>query len=118
MRPSRTWPTREAPVARVPASSRNALACRKLRCDRAGEKESGSNLSRVWPVQGAMKKELSDAALVCAFALSFGATHAAPQVPQGLTRLDSVQVAAWREDLAFMAREMERRHRNLYHTVS
>ncbi|HKH84247.1 MAG TPA: tetratricopeptide repeat protein [Gemmatimonadales bacterium] len=65
-----------------------------------------------------MKKQLSDAALVCAFALSFGATHAAPQVAQGLTRLDSVQVAAWREDLAFMAREMERHHRNLYHTVS
>src|SRR2546423_1635218 len=24
----------------------------------------------------------------------------------------------WREDLAYMAEEMERRHRNLYHTVS
>ena len=65
-----------------------------------------------------MKKALTDAALVCAFALLFGPTHAAAQVSQAATRQDSAQIADWREDLAFMAQQMEQRHRNLYHTIS
>lgn len=64
-----------------------------------------------------MKTMLTDAVMVCVFLLVFGASSAAPQT-QPATPVDSAQVAAWREDLAFMAREMERRHRNLYHTVS
>ena len=66
-----------------------------------------------------MKNILTDAALACAFALTFGATHAAPQtrVPAS-SRLDSTQIIAWRQDLHFLATEMERRHRNLYHTIS
>jgi tetratricopeptide (TPR) repeat protein len=66
-----------------------------------------------------MKRTLSDVALVCAFAIVFGPTSANPQVAATPTaHLDSADVAAWREDLRFMAREMEKRHRNLYHTVS
>src|SRR5688572_5200089 len=65
-----------------------------------------------------MNRILTDAAMACAFALTFGASQAAPQAPQPGTPLDSAQIAAWREDLAHMAREMELRHRNLYHTVS
>jgi tetratricopeptide (TPR) repeat protein len=63
-----------------------------------------------------MIRILTDSAIVCTFALAFGAIPVAAQIPP--TTLDSAQVAAWREDLAFMAREMEQRHRNLYHTVS
>ena len=65
-----------------------------------------------------MKRTLADAALVCAFANLFGPTSAMPQVAATSTSLDSADVAAWREDLGFMAEEMEARHRNLYHTVS
>ena len=66
-----------------------------------------------------MKRTLSNGALVCAFAFVFGATPATPQVTAPPTaHLDSADVVSWREDLRFMAREMERRHRNLYHTVS
>jgi tetratricopeptide (TPR) repeat protein len=54
--------------------------------------------------------------MACTFALTFGAIPVASQVRP--PTLDSAQVAGWREDLAFMAREMEQRHRNLYHTVS
>ena len=48
-------------------------------------------------------------------ALAFGAeptAAAAVQAPPALT------AEQWREDLLFMAAEMERRHKNLYHTVS
>jgi tetratricopeptide (TPR) repeat protein len=66
-----------------------------------------------------MKSNFPDVALVCAFAIVFGPTPAAPQVAATPTaKLDSAAVVAWREDLRFMAREMEKRHRNLYHTVS
>jgi hypothetical protein len=66
-----------------------------------------------------MKRILSDVALVCAFAFVFGATPATPQVavPRP-AHLDSSDAVSWREDIRFMAREMEARHRNLYHTVS
>jgi tetratricopeptide (TPR) repeat protein len=60
---------------------------------------------------------IRDAALVCAFAFTFGPTWADPQTSPS-PRLDSAQVVSWREDLAYMAREMSRRHRNLYHTIS
>ena len=65
-----------------------------------------------------MNRILTDAAIACAFALTFGASPAAPQAPQSGSPLDSAGIVAWREDLAYMAREMELRHRNLYHTVS
>ena len=63
-----------------------------------------------------MKPILSDAALVCAFAMLFGASPAVPQA--AIARVSRTEAASWQEDLRFMAREMERRHRNLYHTVS
>jgi hypothetical protein len=64
-----------------------------------------------------MNDTLSSAATACAFAFLFGPTGAAArQAPP--PPLDSAQVVAWREDLRFMAGEMARRHRNLYHTVS
>jgi tetratricopeptide (TPR) repeat protein len=59
-----------------------------------------------------------NAALACASAFTFGATWINPQVLPRANRLEPAQIAAWREDLAYMAREMARRHRNLYHTVS
>ena len=60
-----------------------------------------------------------DTALVCASALLFDPASAISQVAAPRTApLESSAVIAWREDLRFMAREMEQRHRNLYHTVS
>ena len=65
-----------------------------------------------------MKRLLSDVALLCAFAIVFGPLHATAQVAATPTaHPDSADVVSWREDLRFMAREMERRHRNLFHTV-
>jgi tetratricopeptide (TPR) repeat protein len=61
---------------------------------------------------------LSNSALACAFAVLLGPTWISPQEPPLRDPLTRAQVAAWREDLAYMAREMARRHRNLYHTVS
>src|SRR3954451_5910164 len=61
---------------------------------------------------------LSNAALACGFALLLGPTWTSPQEPPSQRPLTPAQVEAWREDLAYMAREMPRRHRNLYHTVS
>jgi len=59
-----------------------------------------------------------NAALVCAFAGFLGPTWISPHEPPLQHPLTPAQVAAWREDLAYMAREMAHRHRNLYHTVS
>lgn len=63
-----------------------------------------------------MNTILRDAALACAFAFTFGATRADGQSALS-SRTDSTRVASWREDLAYMAREMARRHKNLYHTI-
>src|SRR4051794_28770569 len=60
----------------------------------------------------------SNAALACVFAILLGPTWTSPQEPPSQRPLTPAQVEAWREDLAYMAREMPRRHRNLYHTVS
>ena len=62
-------------------------------------------------------KTISPVALV-AFALVFGPAPATLQLARSTAHLDSADVASWREDLQYMAREMEQRHRNLYHTVS
>ena len=69
------------------------------------------------PSNRSMNNIIRDAAIACAFAFTFGANWAEAQAPLP-NRLDSAQVAAWREDLAYMALEMARRHRNLYHTIS
>ena len=60
----------------------------------------------------------SNAGLACACAVLLGPTWISPQEPPLQHQLTPAQVADWREDLAYMAREMARRHRNLYHTVS
>src|SRR5215213_961301 len=65
-----------------------------------------------------MNFALSSAASACAFAVLLGPTWISPQEPPLRDPLTPAQVAAWREDLAYMAREVARRHRNLYHTVS
>jgi tetratricopeptide (TPR) repeat protein len=65
-----------------------------------------------------MNPVIRDAAIVCGFAFTFGATRVAAQRTSGAEPLDRAQVAAWRDDLTYMAREMGRRHKNLYHTVS
>jgi hypothetical protein len=64
-----------------------------------------------------MTTALYNAALACACAFTFGATWTSSQVPPAAHPLPDSQVAAWREDLEVMAREMARRHRNLFHQV-
>ena len=66
-----------------------------------------------------MNNTLRDAALVCAFAFTYGPTYVTAQQPTARPlRLDSAQVAAWRQDLQYMAEQMAQRHKNLYHSVS
>ncbi len=48
--------------------------------------------------------------------VAFGADLVA-QLPRSAGPLDSGGVRRWREDLAFLARELPLRHRNLYHTT-
>jgi tetratricopeptide (TPR) repeat protein len=64
-----------------------------------------------------MNNTLRDAAIACACAFLFGPSWAAARQASPPAKLDSAQVAAWRDDLRFMAAEMARQHRNLYHTV-
>jgi tetratricopeptide (TPR) repeat protein len=45
------------------------------------------------------------------------APAAAAQQPAPVARLDTTAVRQWREDLAHLARELPRRHRNVYHTT-
>jgi hypothetical protein len=63
-------------------------------------------------------KTFSVVALVCTLAIGF---RPGPVMAQAgamrAAHLDSADVALWREDLRFMAREMELRHRNLFHTI-
>jgi hypothetical protein len=65
-----------------------------------------------------MTNAIRDAVLACVFAFVFGSTPAAPQAPLQTSSLSRAEIAAWREDLRYMAAEMARRHKNLYHTVS
>jgi tetratricopeptide (TPR) repeat protein len=53
-------------------------------------------------------------ALICPTALI--AQHTAP--PPSSSPLTRAEAARWREDLRFMAAEMPRRHRNLFHSMS
>jgi hypothetical protein len=53
-----------------------------------------------------------------ALALCLAQPALALSAPAAPPAAASPTAAQWREDLAFMAREMERRHKNLYHTVS
>ena len=65
-----------------------------------------------------MTNALRDSVFACLLAFIFGPAHAAAQTMAGAPTLDSAAVVAWREDLRYMAAEMEKRHKNLYHTVS
>ncbi|HEY8195922.1 MAG TPA: hypothetical protein VIG04_03000, partial [Gemmatimonadales bacterium] len=65
-----------------------------------------------------MTNAIRDALLACVLAFMFGPTYAAAQTRAGAATLDGAEVAAWREDLRYMAAEMAKRHKNLYHTVS
>lgn len=65
-----------------------------------------------------MTNALRDSVLACLLAFIFGPAPAAAQTRAGAPTLDSAAVVAWREDLRYMAAEMEKRHKNLYHTVS
>jgi tetratricopeptide (TPR) repeat protein len=64
-----------------------------------------------------MSKTIRDAALTCIFAFTYGPTYAAPQQAP-VRHLAPAEAAAWRKDLRYMAAEMVRRHKNLFHTVS
>jgi hypothetical protein len=59
------------------------------------------------------------AAFACAILLAAAAPAQVPAVaaPQAAA-VPVLTTAQWREDLRFMAAEMERRHKNLFHTVS
>lgn len=46
------------------------------------------------------------------------ATAASATAPAPAPALPALTVQQWRDDLRFMAREMERRHKNLYHSIS
>lgn len=65
-----------------------------------------------------MTNTVSDALLACLFAFVFGATATAQTSPASRTPLSPAQAAEWREDLRYMAAEMAKRHKNLYHSVS
>lgn len=65
-----------------------------------------------------MTNTIRDGVLTCLLAFMFGPTHAVCQTAIPAARLDSAEVVAWREDLRYMAAEMAKRHKNLYHTVS
>jgi tetratricopeptide (TPR) repeat protein len=65
-----------------------------------------------------MTNTVRDALLACLFAFVFGATATAQTSPAPPTPLSPAQAAAWREDLRYMAAEMAKRHKNLYHSVS
>lgn len=58
-----------------------------------------------------------DAVLACLFAFLFSPTSAA-QSPPASSTLGRAEAAAWREDLRYMASEMAKRHKDLYHTVT
>src|SRR5688572_2353055 len=65
---------------------------------------------------------VSTTALFLLLALTVApALHAAdapaPPAPSD-AKLTATEVAPWREDLAFMATEMERRHKHLFHTTT
>src|SRR5689334_2884689 len=42
---------------------------------------------------------------------------ASPVAPADSNRVPSETAAAWRDDLRFMARELERRHQNAFHAI-
>jgi hypothetical protein len=65
-----------------------------------------------------MTDTIRDGVLTCLLAFLFGPTHAVGQTTIPVATLDSAEVSAWREDLRYMAAEMAKRHKNLYHTVS
>jgi len=49
---------------------------------------------------------------------AFATALLALQLVSPASAMDSDEARAWREDLRFMAQEMERTHKNLYHTTS
>lgn len=57
-------------------------------------------------------------ALALCLAVSPPAAAQAPAAPAAQSPAAEMTAAQWREDLRFMAAEMERRHANLYHSVS
>jgi hypothetical protein len=68
----------------------------------------------------ARRADLLRAALLAA-ALAFTAAPCAAQSPAGAqpsAPVSNLSAEQWREDLRFMAAEMEQRHANLYHSVS
>jgi hypothetical protein len=55
--------------------------------------------------------------LLRATALALAPAAAAAQIPPPATASEALGAEQWREDLRFMAAEMERRHGNLFHSV-
>jgi hypothetical protein len=64
-----------------------------------------------------MKSAISRMVPLALLSAAAGALAQAPQ-PAEVGKPAELTAAQWREDLRFMAREMERRHKNLYHHVS
>jgi tetratricopeptide (TPR) repeat protein len=56
------------------------------------------------------------AALICALLLII--SHGPHSRAQSIAPVSGVEAAGWREDLRFMAREMPKRHKNLFHSMT
>jgi Tetratricopeptide repeat len=61
---------------------------------------------------------LSPIALALVGTLALQGARPDPQVAAVAASSDSSSVRHWREDLAYLARELPRRHKNLFHTIS
>jgi len=61
----------------------------------------------------------SQRVLLCVFVVFLSAAGAFSQGPQPAgAAVNEAEARMWREDLAYMAREMEARHKNLFHTMT
>ena len=61
---------------------------------------------------------LSPIALALIGTLALQGARPDPQAAAAAASSDSSSVRQWREDLAYLARELPRRHKNLFHTIS
>jgi tetratricopeptide (TPR) repeat protein len=56
--------------------------------------------------------------LICLIGLFLFTAPAYAQTPETVVPVDQTEAARWREDLRYLAQEMPRQHRNLFHTMT
>jgi hypothetical protein len=61
---------------------------------------------------------LSPIALALVGSLALQGARPEPQAAATAPSSDSSSIRQWREDLAYLAHELPRRHKNLFHTIS